>query len=172
MCVIIFLFFFFFFFQAEDGIRDFHVTGVQTCALPISVRPLRRLPTRPPRCSTARCWETALGVTPRRRASAVLVAGERSAASSRTRGAPSRASAASSRPPPSPAQAPPVQAPPVQAPPAHAPPSHTVAAPRAGYSMIVWVLVARLGDTSGQLKMLGMSTTPSGPSMILRGDGP
>src|SRR5690606_40557855 len=30
-----YLFFFFFFFQAEDGIRDFHVTGVQTCALPI-----------------------------------------------------------------------------------------------------------------------------------------
>src|SRR5690606_40493639 len=30
-----------FFFQAEDGIRDFHVTGVQTCALPISrTRPL------------------------------------------------------------------------------------------------------------------------------------
>src|SRR5690606_39865205 len=28
----------FFFFQAEDGIRDFHVTGVQTCALPISVQ--------------------------------------------------------------------------------------------------------------------------------------
>src|SRR5690606_39590507 len=28
-------FFYFFFFQAEDGIRDFHVTGVQTCALPI-----------------------------------------------------------------------------------------------------------------------------------------
>src|SRR5690606_36645895 len=27
----------FFFFQAEDGIRDFHVTGVQTCALPISI---------------------------------------------------------------------------------------------------------------------------------------
>src|SRR5690606_40267524 len=26
-----------FFFQAEDGIRDFHVTGVQTCALPISI---------------------------------------------------------------------------------------------------------------------------------------
>src|SRR5439155_14069158 len=25
-----------FFFQAEDGIRDGHVTGVQTCALPIS----------------------------------------------------------------------------------------------------------------------------------------
>src|SRR4051794_41427829 len=29
------LFFFFFFFQAEDGIRDGRVTGVQTCALPI-----------------------------------------------------------------------------------------------------------------------------------------
>src|SRR5690606_15343435 len=28
----------FFFFQAEDGIRDFHVTGVQTCALPIFKR--------------------------------------------------------------------------------------------------------------------------------------
>src|SRR5256885_9326641 len=31
----------FFFFQAEDGIRDYKVTGVQTCALPIS-SPLRR----------------------------------------------------------------------------------------------------------------------------------
>src|SRR3712207_667212 len=29
---------FFFFFQAEDGIRDIGVTGVQTCALPISMR--------------------------------------------------------------------------------------------------------------------------------------
>src|SRR5207249_8526164 len=28
----------FFFFQAEDGIRDRNVTGVQTCALPISLR--------------------------------------------------------------------------------------------------------------------------------------
>src|SRR6266496_4863708 len=33
----------FFFFQAEDGIRDLYVTGVQTCALPISaVRAARR----------------------------------------------------------------------------------------------------------------------------------
>src|SRR5438094_4099376 len=31
MCIL-----FFFFFQAEDGIRDRTVTGVQTCALPIS----------------------------------------------------------------------------------------------------------------------------------------
>src|SRR5437660_8713015 len=29
------VFAYFFFFQAEDGIRDGHVTGVQTCALPI-----------------------------------------------------------------------------------------------------------------------------------------
>src|SRR5256886_6812637 len=32
MCVLVV----FFFFQAEDGIRDLTVTGVQTCALPIS----------------------------------------------------------------------------------------------------------------------------------------
>src|SRR5690606_40241021 len=50
----------FFFFQAEDGIRDFHVTGVQTCALPISAaatlsrrwragrRRARHLPAAPP----------------------------------------------------------------------------------------------------------------------------
>src|SRR2546427_9715942 len=31
------LFFFSFFFQVEDGIRDLTVTGVQTCALPISM---------------------------------------------------------------------------------------------------------------------------------------
>src|SRR5438093_13614529 len=35
--------FFFFFFQAEDGIRDWSVTGVQTCALPIAFHlPWRR----------------------------------------------------------------------------------------------------------------------------------
>src|SRR5256885_3516025 len=36
-------FFFFFFFQAEDGIRDYKVTGVQTCALPICYRIVRQL---------------------------------------------------------------------------------------------------------------------------------
>src|SRR5690349_24101542 len=29
------MYLYFFFFQAEDGIRDLYVTGVQTCALPI-----------------------------------------------------------------------------------------------------------------------------------------
>src|SRR2546427_13147626 len=34
---------FFFFFQAEDGIRDLTVTGVQTCALPISAGGAKRV---------------------------------------------------------------------------------------------------------------------------------
>src|SRR5437763_2949704 len=34
----LFVFLWFFFFQAEDGIRDTSVTGVQTCALPICFR--------------------------------------------------------------------------------------------------------------------------------------
>src|SRR5690606_39692373 len=38
---------FVFFFQAEDGIRDFHVTGVQTCALPICP-PIPPCPAPPP----------------------------------------------------------------------------------------------------------------------------
>src|SRR5256885_9281901 len=41
----------FFFFQAEDGIRDYKVTGVQTCALPISIdrwRPYSRTSTATP----------------------------------------------------------------------------------------------------------------------------
>src|SRR5215471_3150729 len=40
--------FFFFFFQAEDGIRDLYVTGVQTCALPISAGRLEALLEEPP----------------------------------------------------------------------------------------------------------------------------
>src|SRR2546422_10635915 len=44
-------FIFFFFFQAEDGIRDVAVTGVQTCALPISE--LARQPRRSDRCGRA-----------------------------------------------------------------------------------------------------------------------
>src|SRR6266498_4224684 len=34
--MVVYFLLFFFFFQAEDGIRDADVTGVQTCALPIS----------------------------------------------------------------------------------------------------------------------------------------
>src|SRR6266705_2780007 len=48
-CVFLFFFYtfnllclFFFFFQAEDGIRDRTVTGVQTCALPICTADRRR----------------------------------------------------------------------------------------------------------------------------------
>src|SRR5690348_17922342 len=47
---------FFFFFQAEDGIRDGRVTGVQTCALPISVRS-----TRPAFCKVCAPHEYAAG---------------------------------------------------------------------------------------------------------------
>src|SRR5262249_56473207 len=42
----------FFFFQAEDGIRDWSVTGVQTCALPISLS--RTCATRVPCLCTSR----------------------------------------------------------------------------------------------------------------------
>src|SRR5690606_39989847 len=45
----------FFFFQAEDGIRDFHVTGVQTCALPISPPGSWRADPSPATCSSANC---------------------------------------------------------------------------------------------------------------------
>src|SRR3989441_11991358 len=45
--------FFFFFFQAEDGIRDKLVTGVQTCALPICVASRAR---RSRRCSRRSRW--------------------------------------------------------------------------------------------------------------------
>src|SRR5687768_17711422 len=55
ICIVVFslffvlfilLVFFFFFFQAEDGIRDVAVTGVQTCALPIYHQRSRRTVSR------------------------------------------------------------------------------------------------------------------------------
>src|SRR5690606_39399833 len=51
-----------FFFQAEDGIRDFHVTGVQTCALPISAT-LREVVERLDAPELASAWtdDTTLG---------------------------------------------------------------------------------------------------------------
>src|SRR2546427_9187969 len=51
MHTVLYLFYTFFFFQAEDGIRDLTVTGVQTCALPICQHeptPARRLLTSGP----------------------------------------------------------------------------------------------------------------------------
>src|SRR5690606_40712920 len=64
----------FFFFQAEDGIRDFHVTGVQTCALPIwgcprcsSTKRSAASPT--PRTLRLTCVWTRAAVTPLRRSS-------------------------------------------------------------------------------------------------------
>src|SRR2546425_11561539 len=57
--------FFFFFFQAEDGIRDKLVTGVQTCALPIWKR--RRDSTLPiPSRTTRSRASTGRAATPRR----------------------------------------------------------------------------------------------------------
>src|SRR2546426_490862 len=76
-------FFFFFFFQAEDGIRDYKVTGVQTCALPISTarcspRGRRRAPGRsrswwrPPATAgpapSAAGWRAGRSPSPRSRA--------------------------------------------------------------------------------------------------------
>src|SRR5688572_30872217 len=52
LCLLFFVFFFFFF-QAEDGIRDLTVTGVQTCALPISRPGDRDGPHRRHRCAEA-----------------------------------------------------------------------------------------------------------------------
>src|SRR2546430_12504323 len=43
-----------FFFQAEDGIRDLTVTGVQTCALPISAPPASPAPIWPGSCGVPR----------------------------------------------------------------------------------------------------------------------
>src|SRR5690606_40557470 len=65
-----------FFFQAEDGIRDFHVTGVQTCALPIS-----RIVAKEPRIDgrdnkTVRPISIEVGVLPKAHGSALFTRGE------------------------------------------------------------------------------------------------
>src|SRR5207302_5809924 len=51
----------YFFFQAEDGIRDFHVTGVQTCALPISEgRLISALPSHSHVCESYRALRSSI----------------------------------------------------------------------------------------------------------------
>src|SRR2546430_13428541 len=55
--------YFFFFFQAEDGIRDLTVTGVQTCALPI-LREIAAMATSAA-ADVARTATTATGMTMR-----------------------------------------------------------------------------------------------------------
>src|SRR2546429_1583973 len=58
---------FFFFFQAEDGIRDVAVTGVQTCALPICPGPATPEARGPPSMDKLRIDNVILRFTPRMR---------------------------------------------------------------------------------------------------------
>src|SRR5205807_5849206 len=73
-----------FLFQAEDGIRDYKVTGVQTCALPIcpggweSPRSIAATPSRPDRRRDA--------PAPGHRRAAALRRGARGASAARPRG--------------------------------------------------------------------------------------
>src|SRR5882757_10331555 len=53
---------YFFFFQAEDGIRDIGVTGVQTCALPIF--PPRRTPPAAARRDGSSIWAGTTNIRP------------------------------------------------------------------------------------------------------------
>src|SRR2546427_7805341 len=81
-------FFFFFFFQAEDGIRDLTVTGVQTCALPIWPGARRAgacAPRHGPRAG--QCRETPHRAAARPRRSAQRRATDRRMADRRTRAA-------------------------------------------------------------------------------------
>src|SRR5207249_6612741 len=54
---------YFFFFQAEDGIRDRNVTGVQTCALPISALARRSTPALI--CALKRLFDSSSAFVPR-----------------------------------------------------------------------------------------------------------
>src|SRR6266404_6997925 len=66
---------YFFFFQAEDGIRDKLVTGVQTCALPISCGGRRE--DRSSACAAARAGDPLVNLPARGRAAGkVILLGE------------------------------------------------------------------------------------------------
>src|SRR2546430_5039594 len=87
----------FFFFQAEDGIRDLTVTGVQTCALPISLLPPGHLQDhgngdRQPWCrglglEDAQGADGAVSADPGREPGVTLTAARRAAASPADRSA-------------------------------------------------------------------------------------
>src|SRR6266545_3211266 len=83
-----------FFFQAEVGIRDKLVTGVQTCALPILGAPVAGFGNPRTVPSDSRRYAGSLRTKPSRRAAAARLPGEDSAA----RSCPSCASCWSSRP--------------------------------------------------------------------------
>src|SRR3712207_5655319 len=68
---------FLFFFQAEDGIRDIGVTGVQTCALPIWVGVLVREARVPIVAELGQDHEDPVGLLPRQLDVLVLAAGLR-----------------------------------------------------------------------------------------------
>src|SRR5688500_20173124 len=57
----------FFFFQAEDGIRDYKVTGVQTCALPISRRMAARTGKASTRARASACRSASSGISSKAR---------------------------------------------------------------------------------------------------------
>src|SRR6478672_4156750 len=81
--MVIYYFFFFFFFQAEDGIRDLIVTGVQTCALPICPTAPTAIRTRQgPRPNTP-CSPSPSGRPSRRSSSRWPCAGSAAAGSAR-----------------------------------------------------------------------------------------
>src|SRR5437762_11098281 len=80
----------FFFFQAEDGIRDTSVTGVQTCALPISTG--RRSPSKTSRCS---CSAISLNRFSKKNARPSISWAQPPATPARRRSTPCAASAAS-----------------------------------------------------------------------------
>src|SRR2546421_9442940 len=75
----------FFFFQAEDGIRDLIVTGVQTCALPICAGRAGRAPARddPPRAAQGDSQGARRGRRGRRRRRAAQASGGAGAARGR-----------------------------------------------------------------------------------------
>src|SRR5205807_7511198 len=78
-----------FFFQAEDGIRDYKVTGVQTCALPISKTSLgMTFDTLPPRTTVGvavlcRSGVSIASLDPTTRRTCLVSAGTRSPRSAR-----------------------------------------------------------------------------------------